>query len=83
MNLLLNAEEPSFLMARVLCMSKVSQKERKGCHIALKYIAILTSRKSSLSPRLIFVSSLKAIELLLSEIPPLLGRHNLHLLEWV
>lgn len=83
MNLLLKAEEPSFLMARIPCMSKMFWKEREGRHIAPKYIAILTSRKSTLSPRLFSVSSLKAIELLLSKIPSLLGLHNLHLQEGI
>lgn len=67
MNLFLKAEEPAFLMARVLGTAKTFQKERKLHHIAPKYIAIRTSHTSTLSSRLFSVSILKVIKLLLSK----------------
>lgn len=58
-----------------------SVPERKGG--ASKYIAILTSHKSTLSPRLFTVSILKVVGLLLSKSLLPLGYHSLHLLQWV
>lgn len=55
--------------------------ERKGG--ASKYIAILTSHKSTLSPRLFTVSRLKVVGLLVSKSLLPLGHHSLHLLQWV
>lgn len=69
-------------MARVLCTSKISQKERKVHHVAPKYTATLNSHKSTLSPRLFcfYTKSCKAT--VIKDILPL-GHYNIHLLEWV
>lgn len=66
-NLFLKAEEPAFLMPRVLGTSKMFQKDRKLHHIAPKYTALRTSHTSTLSSRLFSVSILKVIKLLLSK----------------